>query len=201
MKQIAKLALMALLAVTAGPSQGQTPEAKADLALLETRAAGDPLMGQVWVQLRSETSARSGQSVLRIVETLSGIRQTRDGALPLSYRLQGQVQAAAIRAQTVAEILRSDLNGDWQVSREELVASLSHANRGGGGEAATAFLLGDADQNSLLTTEEIKASAEAMLPVLSGRRGMDVGARLFDLDDDGILTQSEYDRVVAALQR
>lgn len=200
MKRIGKLSLVALLTLTAGQSHGQTPEAKADLALLEARAAADADMAVIWSQLRAEAGTRTDQNVAQIMEMFSGIRQNRESRLPLNYRVQAQAQAAAIRAQSVAEILRSDLNGDWQVSREELVASLGQGNRGGGGEAATAFVLGDADQNGTLSTDEIKAAVEAMLSKASRQRGMPNGQRLFDLDDDGILTQSEYDRVLAALK-
>lgn len=199
MKRIGKLSLVAMLALTAGQSHGQTPEAKADLALLETRAAADADMAAIWSQLRAQVGAGTDHNVTQLLDMFSGIRQNRASSLPLNYRVRAQVQAANIRAQNVAAILRSDLNGDWQVSREELVASLGQTNRDGG-EAATAFVLGDADQDGTLSTDEIKAAIEAMLGTASRQHGLPNGQRLFDLDDDGILTQSEYDRVLAALK-
>ena len=199
MKRKSSISLAAALMLIAGQIHGQTPDTKADLVLLEMRAATDAEMSAIFSQLRGETGVRSGRTVEQMVDMFSGLRQSRKGTLPVNYRLQAQLRGAAIRAQAVSEILRSDLNGDWQITRNELVASLGQADHGGS-QAATAFVLGDMDQNGALSTDEIKAAAEAMLDSTSRHQGSESTVRLFDLDDDGILTKSEYDRVVAALK-
>jgi len=168
----------------------------ADLALLESRAAADPELGRVMEALRGN---RSTQPVEQKLEMTVERAFLRDGALPMHYRLAGQMRIASNRAQMVAEILRSDLDGDWQITRDELKATLTQHGRGNGGSAA-AFVLGDADGNGVLDTAEIKQAVEAIQRDQDHLRGQEAMPRLFDLDDDGILTRAEYDRAVAALK-
>lgn len=199
MKRTILIGLAMAMTLGVGQALGQTPDPKADLAALQARAAADAGLAAILSQLQDNISARANRPVEHWLEMMGGFRPNRDGGLPLNYRVQGQVQIAEARAQAVAEILRSDLDGNWQVARDELVASLSQASRSGG-QAATAFLLGDTDGNGTLDTAEIKLAAEAMTKTIGVHRGNYGIPRLLDFDDDGILTQSEYDRGVAALK-
>lgn len=189
------MAGIAALLICAMPATAQ--EAVSDLSLLESRAAADPELGMVLESLRDNSGTRPVEQKL---EMMGGRGYLRDGALPLNYRVAAQIRAATTRAQMVAEILRSDLDGDWQITRDELKAALTQGRHGSGDGAAT-FVLGDADSNGVLDLAEIKLAVEAMQRDLRALRGQEVIPRLLDLDDDGILTRAEYDRVVAALKQ
>lgn len=191
--------LATALALCAGLAVAQAPDIKADLAAMEARAAASPELRRYMSQLRGSMEAGTNTPIDQVLEMIGGIRPDREGGLPFNYRLSGQAQSAMMRAQATAEILRNDLNGDWQVTRDELVATLSSGRNNN--EGAAAFLLGDLDANNVLDTEEIKKAVETSLASWvrpSGRR--DTLPQLFDFDDDGILTQSELDRGIAALR-
>lgn len=185
--------ILTLLACGASMASAQTaPDPKADLAALDARAATDPELQQFWESLRSRlarTDRPTAEQVLRML----------DQGFPINYRVERQIKLAASRAQYAAEILRSDLDGDWQVSRDELIASLSGSNRGRG-DAASAFVLGDKDGNDILDTAEIQQAADAMVFDIERNLGRTGVPRLFDFNDDGVLTQAEYNRGLAALQ-
>lgn len=187
---------LSLLACMASSVTAQTaPDPKADLAALDARAATDPQLQAFWNSLRNRLARPDRPTSEQLMRMAGEIRE----GFPVQYRLERQIKLAMARAQFAAEILRSDLDGDWQVTREELVASLSGSGRGQGG-AAEAFVLGDKDGNDILDTAEIQRAAGGLESRSGGEMGRNSFARLFDFDDDGVLTQAEYDRGLAALQ-
>lgn len=91
----------------------------------------------------------------------------------------------------LAEIIAADLNGDWAISRDEMLAAL---NSGAEGGLAELFLKGDQDANLVRDFAEIKvilqenAAKRASDPEWSRPLNL---AGLIDFDDDGQVTRQE----------
>lgn len=194
------LALTLCLGATALSAQ-TAADPKADLTVIETRAKGDPKMERLLRQLRENMERGQLQSrdmrdvLMRYMPDFNGFdRENR----PYEYRLEAQRRQAQIRAELLSDIMRADLDGDWQISRAE-VAAVVRLSRGG--SVADVFVLGDTDGNNLLDMQELQAAINSMAETRGHRDGNRPvqSLRLFDLDDDGILTLDEVDRSLAAL--
>lgn len=178
------------------------PPPSADFLLLEQRATQNLEFREVWrsLRLRAQQSRDQGPDRLReaILSNLSGrIGRLREG-LPLEYAGQKQVMRAQVRAEAFSSLVRADLNGDWQISRDELLTIIRQGNAT---FSSDTFIMGDTNTDYVLDFDEMKAAANAMADLRSPSNGTESGAAaLFDLDGDGTLTPAEIDRSVAALR-
>lgn len=199
---IAALAVLLSFGATALSAE-TTADPKADLAALDARAEADHELQPLWRSLRDQLSQGNRPTAEQVLQMKGRIRSMMRGGFPINYRLERQIVQAANRARSAAEILSSDLDGDWQITRDELVTSLSGPQLGlrlGRGDAASAFVLGDKDGNDILDTAEIKQAVGSGVSDLTTGIGHSGLPKLFDFDDDGVLTRAEYDRALAALQ-
>lgn len=175
-------------------------DAKADIGVIEARAATDAERTLLLSSIRDNIRSRSaqGQDITRIMTRyLGGGGQYLQNGQPFAYRIEAQRQAAQERAQLMGQILQADLNGDWQVSRDELAAVL-RVDRSG--NIADVFVIGDEDSNNILSQEEMQKTIRDLGTTRNGDYRQDDDAiNLFDLDDDGILTPEEVARSIAAL--
>jgi hypothetical protein len=190
----------ALATLLACPAQSETAaDPKTDLATLQARAGTDPeralLLSSVRDNLRSLSAQGSEKDVM--MRYLGRARNLLQNGQSFAYQIEGQRQAAQERAQMMGQILQADLNGDWQVSREELVAVL-RVDRGG--NLSDVFIMGDMNGDDLLSQEEMQKTVSDAAGLRTDRYQQDKDAvGLFDLNDDGILTLDEVNRSVAAM--
>lgn len=197
---IAALAVLLSFGATALSAE-TAADPKADLALLETRAKADPQLEHLLQQLRAniargQLQSRDMRDVL--MRYLPEFNRLQRDMQPFDYRQEALTYRAERRSQLLGDIMRADLDGDWQISREEAVSVVRTAHSQ---NIANAFLLGDADDNNLLDMAEIQASIVSMTEARSDRDGRSgsKSLQLFDLNDDGVLTLQEIDRSLAAL--
>lgn len=190
--------VIALAGLIACPAQSQTaPDPKADLAVIEARAGQDPETTLLLESIRQNIS-RTGRTPVEVLTRYFGRADglLRDGK-PFAYRLESQRRTAQMRAQLVGQILQADLDGDWQVARSEL-AQVLQADPGG--NIADVFIVGDVDGNNILDFAEMQRAVAAMSDGRARSYGQDdLALRLFDLDDDGVLTTDESLRSIEAL--
>ncbi len=172
------------------------PDTAADLAAITLKANGDrnlQMFLQQMGQLHNRPEDVRRMMDERLYQYLPNGRPGGDG--PVAYRIAEQVQQAQVRAQIYSQILTSDLNDDGSISKQEVKDTLSVAQVRG---AAEAFFSADANDDSILAPDEIRAAVDLQAALSSGRRGANPMA-LFDFDDDGVLTPAERDRGMAAL--
>lgn len=101
------------------------------------------------------------------------------------------------RARAASQILIADLNGDWEITREELMETLKYTPGDG---SAQAFLLADGDRNDILSAEEIRAAISQMAKAEMPGRPTPVNLMpVFDFDGDGYLAPEELDRGLKAI--
>lgn len=195
-----KLALpIGIAAFSAFGAFGQAaPDPAADLATLTKRAETIP-NGPVFLAELMNNSAGSDQP-LRAVELERRLLQWANigsaEQLPVDIKLMALLPLARQRATYLSEILAADLDGDWSVTRQELLGAMSGQQRG----ISDIFVLGDKDFDNVLTNAELRAAVEARARAdLNGRDRSTEMMAMFDLDDDGMLTQEELSRVVMAV--
>lgn len=194
----------ALAAVCSAPAFAETdPSAAADLATIRQKAEATP--GAL-------------RSLDQIVRTSNQLRQTGGPDYDVSQifrlmrinsRSQFPVNIAAIerrptairRAQLVSQILMADLDNDWSVTREELTSMLELPGGSNDNLSAGLFLVGDKDENNILTLDETKAVATTKADADTSFRPNQLPLSLFDFDGDGQFTAQEYDRTLRALSQ
>ncbi|WP_323041701.1 hypothetical protein [Gemmobacter sp.] len=199
--------LLAVLLTTPLAAQPAS-DPPADLRFMLDRAAQipqvDSLLRQFQQQARSMRPQARETGALRLRSLLAGHlnlgRMTMTDA-GYDYGNLRQRQVAAARAQMVGTLLRADLNGDWQITRDELSATLSGRDVGAMSGMAEFFLIGDRDLDNVLTFDEIKAVAVAETERRSSsQRVIDQLAEVMDFDQNGFLTAEEIDRAAVALE-
>lgn len=204
-KRSAALSLAAVIfLVTAAVAQETADpaasDASADLLLMREKATSDPsLSQQLWLieQRFGRGNADRAPDQLRqyMYGNVGGTIITLDD--PVRIATIEQLQPAQSRAWAAQQILAADLDGDWQITRDELTESLKYLRTDA---AAAAFLTGDSDSNNVLTTEEIKSAVDTLAKSKFGQ-GQQVRSLMpvFDFDSDGYLSKAEFYRGVAAL--
>lgn len=147
------------------------------------------------IQMKARpTDARMMLAQMIYRNNMDGRTQT-NGAF--AYRIMEQVQKSQMRGQYLGQIMTADLNNDGQITRQEVKDALSVMQIQG---AAEAFFSSDANNDNVLSLEEIRAATDRQVSLAQGGNGDRVSpARLFDFNDDGILTLEEHDRGMAAL--
>lgn len=170
-----------------------TPEA--DLATLRTRANERRQGMDYFLQMASMLR----QNVI-LAEGLSGmVGMPYDPSVPdLAYGILDQIKVAQGRADRYAAILSNDLDGDGSVTRDEIAATLKYgqSRRGGAAETMIAY---DADENNILSPDEIMKAVSEADGEARARRMNYVPAEIVDFDDDGVVTEAEMKRATAAL--
>lgn len=179
-------------------AQSQTaPTPVTDLALITEKANADRTL-QMFLQQMLQMKSRSSDARMMLDQQMYQFypngRPAGDG--PVNYRVMEQVQQAQQRGQYLGQIMGSDLNNDGQITKQEVKATLSVLPVQG---AAEAFFSSDADDDNILSPVEIRAAVDRQLNLQQGRRTRSNPVRLFDFDDDGILTVEERVRGLAAL--
>lgn len=195
---VAALATCAALPAFA-PALAETPAADpaADLAAITAKAAADRNL-QVWLQQMLQYKSRPNEARMMLDQQMfqfDGMGRT-PGDVPFNYRTLAQVLVAQQRAQYLGQILTADLNNDGQITMQEIKDALRVRQIQG---AAEAFFSSDANNDSVLAPEEIRAAADRQVSLQQGRAQRGNPAQLFDFDDDGIMTPAEHDRGMAAL--
>lgn len=187
------------LAILAPPAFSQVQaDPQADLAMLLVRAKSVP-NGTSLVEnlLQYRESADRSANVDQLRQQVLGWADIRNlDALPLDIELVVLLPVAEMRANYFGQIMAADLNGDWSVSRQELVAVIGNRRQA----ISDIFILGDRDLDNILTTDEIKAAVTTRAQMdMAGRTPSTNFVKIIDLDGDGILTRDEFERVIAAL--
>jgi hypothetical protein len=190
----------ALIAMTLTPAFAETAatDPVADLAILIAKAEAEPALNNYLRDLTRMNGANGDKRVL-VKELLNQIPGTRYGfTKPIHYTALVAVNLAQRRAQTTAEIMSADLNNDGQITKAEVKDTLEFKPEQG---IAQAFFTSDANDDSILQPDEIRAAVETQLAAQSyGRDDQQIGmAKLLDFDDDGYLTAEEFDRGSKAL--
>lgn len=174
--------------------------ASADLALMREKANADPLLRQQFEQIEQTVGQRRGvepQDLLRNYLFRQGGMRDLTLDAPVRIATIEALEPARSRAQVVSQILAADLDGDWQITRDELTETIKYGMMDG---AAQAFLIADANRDDILDTEELKSAVgELARARYQGRRSMPSLMPVFDFDGDGNLAREEVDRGLAAL--
>ena len=149
----------------------------------------------------TQVTADPNMVEMMLNDITGGSRSTRDKGLsePLDYVMLGKVQIAQMRAQFWSNLLVLDLDNDGQVTEQELRDTLSVSGEVVG--AAQAFFYSDSNADHILSASELRAAVDHLLATRGGYRAGDRAElpRIFDFDDDGLLTQAEFDRAMVAL--
>lgn len=196
----AAVTFLAAPAMAQETTDAATSNASADLLLMREKAAANPYLSQQFQQIELRYGHRA------IANPEGTLRQyvfwfPGGNDIPLREPVRiatiEALQPAQIRATVAQKILVADLDGDWQVTRDELAETLKYIRADA---AAAAFSTGDRDGNDVLTTEEIKAAAGAYTSSLVGQgRQMPSMMTVFDFDADGSISEAEFNRGEAAL--
>lgn len=195
-----RLFSLPLIAILALPMQAMAqtkPDPTADLATIKLRAENDPSLQsflQRVLDIRSGPEDRRRRLEAQLFQTLPN--GSPSGAGPIPYRASEQVQNAQIRVQILSRILTADLDGDGSITTQEVKDTLRVTSVDG---AAEAFFMGDANNDDILSPEEIRAAANQQLSKQGRRIANPDPMVLFDFDDDGILSVAERERGIAAL--
>ena len=191
---------LAALLVLAFPQLAQsqsTPTPATDLASITAKASADRSLQaflQQLIQLKSRSSDVRMMLDQQMFQNYPNGRPSGD--VPINYRVMEQVQVARQRGQYLGQIMGSDLNNDGQITKQEVKDTLSIVPVQG---AAEAFFSSDANDDNILSPVEIRAAVDHQLDVQQGRQVRANPVRLFDFNDDGILTPDERARGMAAL--
>lgn len=182
-------------------SQSADADLSGDLGAMRARAAADPQLAQRFEQVVAMAQRDKQRSVSRDLfhYVFQDGRWFAQGlAEPVRIDTVESLDPARRRATVVSRILVADLNGDWEITRDELMEVLKFAPNEA---AAEAFMLADKDRNDILSTDEIRAA----VPQLAERGGIAGGQdrvnlmRVFDFDGDGMLAPEELDRGMKAI--
>jgi hypothetical protein len=180
------MALVLALAVGSGPVAS---ESHADL---EEFAAGLP--PEVLRVIRGEGRSRFLQST---AQTL--FRYAPDGVLTReAVGLALQVQLAVQRAQYLQLVLNHDLNGDFQLSREEYERQVALADPSIKAQLAVLFAENDQDQDGVLTLGEVSATFQSQGETSWSHQAESLLA--FDFNRDGKVDLAEILQVASAVK-
>jgi hypothetical protein len=174
-----------------------TPSVEADLASLKVRAAERRQGMDYLTQIASQVQQQN-VPLAEVVSNMLGMAYDPMNS-DLRYRVIDQIKVALGRAERYAAILSNDLDGDGSVTRSEIADSLKfgQARRG---SAAETLITYDADQNNILSPDEIVVAVAEADAEARSRRMNYVPAELLDFDDDGTLSAEEMERATAALK-
>ena len=176
------------------------PAAAADLATIRQKAEATPGTAQsvdkVVRMLGLGQQQTDPDIVLRIIFG-PGIKPPSD--FPLKVSVIEERPVANARAQYLSQILSADLNNDWSVTREELTDALTVQY--GRFDTASLFLLGDKDDDNILTLDEIRAVVTERAASDQFNSRARLPPNLFDFDNDGLLSRAELDRGLTALSQ
>lgn len=195
------LATLALLA-PAGASGANPPDPQMDRRTLEARSDNIPGARQALDQLEQMIRGNSGapaadQSRQIILGNFANLQDASQ--LPVNIAAVQQAPMAERRGYYAQQLVAADLNGDWQITRDELLYALSGRRTD---KTAELFILGDTDQDGTLSHKEIEAAIQQAAARDVPRRGRELGLLpVLDLDGDGMFTQDELERVLAALSQ
>jgi Ca2+-binding EF-hand superfamily protein len=190
------LLLAALL--TAAPASAEITirsQAQADLDRMRTRAAELDSQGDTmrWLERRA---TNRGDMTASLKDLLG---MGRDSTLPLRYRDGMLANAAAQRAQILAAVLSADLDNDGAVTRDEIsrVLQIGRSN----GMLGDLFLKLDSDLDDRISPEELANGVNAAGEDQASRRVDQASliGQVIDFDGNGLITQGELDRAIAAL--
>lgn len=214
-KRRAALSLAIALCLAAPLDAQETNEAptpSADLLAMRSKAENDPALRSLLQRLEDAMRRRNSDPawdrrsaaqdfVFRGALLRTGMRLVMNQVMnldePVRISTLELLEPAQQRAQAISEVLRADLDGDWQITRDELLEAAKYQRIEG---AAQAFVTSDVDRNDVLSTEEIKIAVDEMIKDRFARE--DMGPNLmpvFDFDSDGYLSKAEFDRGVTAL--
>jgi len=187
-------ALALLLLPDLAPAQtSPAADPQADLATMQQKAAADPQLKMLFDSLSRSSSETARQRFERLIR-YSGYFPQGGLKRPMNIAAPAQLRAAEARARAAQQILAADLNGDWQVSLEEIRTALSVRRLQGPAEAMLTY---DANGDGVLSTDEIHAAADDSAARYASPRTNPLV--LLDFDNDGMLTPEEYNRGLAAL--
>lgn len=171
-----------------------------DLGAMRARAAADPEVAQHFEQIvtmaQRSNQVSAGRNLLRYI--FQDARWLGEGlSEPVRIETVTNLDPARRRARAASQILVADLNGDWEITRDELMETLKYAPNE---SSAQAFMLADSDRNDILTTDEIRAAIAQMARNESrGGPGPVNLMPVFDFDGDGYLAPEELDRGLTAI--
>lgn len=181
-------------------ASGQVEAPSADLAAMRARAAAAPELTQMFEQIvamaQRNKQASTDRNLLRYV--FGDARWLGQGITePMRIETVANLDPARRRARAAAQVLVADLNGDWEITRDELTETLKYAPGEG---SAQAFLLADNDRNDILSAEEIRSAIAQMADIgIASRQAQANLMPVFDFDGDGYLAPEELDRGLKAL--
>jgi hypothetical protein len=167
----------------------------ADFDLIQKKAEADPQLRGYFSRF-SQMQQNSG-AIRMMLDQVNNQIIGRNRSLPFAYRQEADVQIAQARGQVWGQLLSVDLNNDGEITAAELKTTLSF---GGRNQVADAFFVSDANNDFVLSHEELRAEVERQVGDRNRFGGRSQSAALFDFDDDGILTDEEMQRGVAALR-
>lgn len=188
-------ALSVLLLAAFTPAAFAQSSPAADFDLIQKKAEADPQLRGYFSRF-SQMQQNSG-AIRMMLDQVNNQIIGRNRSLPFAYRQEADVQIAQARGQVWGQLLSVDLNNDGEITAAELKTTLGF---GGRNQVADAFFVSDANNDFVLSHEELRAEVERQVGDRNRFGGRSQSAALFDFDDDGILTDEEMQRGVAALR-
>ncbi|GHC55494.1 hypothetical protein [Neogemmobacter tilapiae] len=171
----------------------------ADAAALEAKWKAVPELDGYFNRMKEIARERNADHFRAIMLSELGMDSDANSDLSIDLDILPLIQPAAARARAIGELLAADLDGDWQISKQELRSVLKI---GSNPAAAEAFFNYDLNENDTLEQEEIKAAAARRSDKYGGRRSdrQILLLEAFDFDGDRVVTSAEIERAAKALQ-
>jgi hypothetical protein len=192
--KLTSAALSFLLTAGLAPAAFAQSTPAEDFEFIQKKAETDPDLRGFFSRF---TRAQQDTSMIRmLLDQSTNQLIARDRKLPFDYRVEAQVKMAQARGQVWGQMLSVDLNNDGEITAAELKATLNFGSRS---QVADAFFASDANNDFVLSHEELRAEVERQIGDENRYGSRSQIAVLFDFDDDGILTQEELQRGRAAL--
>jgi hypothetical protein len=188
-------ALSVLLLAALPPAAIAQSSPAADFDLIQKKAEAIPQLRGYFSRF-TQMQQNSG-AITMMLDQVNNQIIGRNRTLPFAYRQEADVQIAQARGQVWGQLLSVDLNNDGEITAAELKTTLSF---GGRNQVADAFFVSDANNDFVLSHDELRAEVERQVGDSNRFRGGSPTAALFDFDDDGMLTDAEMQRGVAALR-
>jgi hypothetical protein len=188
-------ALSVLLLAAFTPAAFAQSSPAADFDLIQKKAEADPQLRGYFS--RFTQMQQSSGAIRMMLDQVNNQIIGRNRTLPFAYRQEADVQIAQARGQVWGQLLSVDLNNDGEITAAELKTTLGFGERN---QVADAFFVSDANNDFVLSHEELRAEVERQVGDRNRFGGRSQSAALFDFDDDGILTDEEMQRGVAALR-
>lgn len=188
-------ALSVLLLAAFAPAAFAQSSPAADFDLIQKKAEADPQLRGYFS--RFTQMQQSSGAIRMMLDQVNNQIIGRNRTLPFAYRQEADVQIAQARGQVWGQLLSVDLNNDGEITAAELKTTLGFGERN---QVADAFFVSDANNDFVLSHEELRAEVERQVGDRNRFGARSQSAALFDFDDDGILTDEEMQRGVAALR-